>query len=101
MSRLMKTLATSRAQSQLFVQRLPADAKFGHRYVGVIVTELLVATGRRDFEGMKAGNCILGAEDWNISLGIKGKGFSPAVSHGNGRITRDIAGNIQRIRILV
>ena len=93
-SRLTKTLTPGRAQSQLFVQRLPADTKFGYGHVGIIVTEPLVAASRRDFERMKAGNRILRAENWNVSLRIKGKGFPTAVRDRNRRIACDVAGDV-------
>src|SRR6266576_1970154 len=97
----MKTLAAVRAQSQLFVEPLPAHSNFWHGHVGIIITELIISPGCRNFERMKTRNCILGAEDRNISLDIKGEGLSAAAGGGDGRVARDIAGNIQRIGILL
>src|SRR5204862_623933 len=69
-SRLKKSLSPGSPQSQLLIERLPADAKFGHGHISIVVTEFFVATGGAKFERMKTGNCILGAEDWNSSFGV-------------------------------
>src|SRR4051812_2992063 len=83
------------------VHRLPAHPNLWDRDARIVIEEGFVAPGGIDIEGVKSGYGVFLTEDRDARLDEDGVGLSSTVRSGNRRIARDIATDVELVRIFV